>query len=202
MSDATVFYILAGVLAVSAVIVSFLGIKVEKFPGKAGPVVVLVFIAIVGAATTFAVLNGQHEEEVRAAELEEAGEVFEEEENNPEENTGAPEESSDTATSEGGGATVSGPGGTVELAASPTELAYDTKSLSSEPGEVVIDFENPAAIDHDVAIEQDGKEIAKTELIAEGKTSVEAKLPIGTYTFFCSVPGHREAGMEGTLTVK
>ena len=67
---------------------------------------------------------------------------------------------------------------------------------------MTIDFTNPAALEHDVAIEEDGKEIAGSELIAEAKTSVTADLGPGTYTFFCTVPGHREAGMEGTLTVK
>ena len=97
---------------------------------------------------------------------------------------------------------MSGPGGTLQLAASPTEIAYDTTELSSEPGEVTIDFTNPAALEHDVAIEKDGKEIAGSDLIAEGKTSVTADLGPGTYTFLCTVPGHAEAGMEGTLTVK
>jgi uncharacterized cupredoxin-like copper-binding protein len=53
-----------------------------------------------------------------------------------------------------------------------------------------------------VAIEQDGQEIAASALISEGKTSVSADLAPGTYTFFCTVPGHAEAGMEGTLVVK
>src|SRR3954451_25355281 len=74
MSDATIFYILAGILAGLAVIVSFIGIKAEKFPGKIGPVVIVAFLAVIGATTTFAVLNGQHEEEVRAAEVDEANE--------------------------------------------------------------------------------------------------------------------------------
>ena len=57
-------------------------------------------------------------------------------------------------------------------------------------------------LEHDVAIEQNGKQIAVSQLIASGKTSVSADLAPGTYTFLCTVPGHAEAGMEGTLTVK
>ena len=53
-----------------------------------------------------------------------------------------------------------------------------------------------------MVIEQDGKEIAGSEPIAEGKNSVSADLEPGTYTFLCTVPGHAEAGMEGTLVVK
>jgi len=90
----------------------------------------------------------------------------------------------------------------LHLAASTTALAFDTKELTSKAGKVTIEFENPAAIEHDVAIEQKGKEIAKTELITEGKTSVRTELKPGTYTFLCTVPGHAAAGMEGTLTVK
>jgi uncharacterized cupredoxin-like copper-binding protein len=52
-----------------------------------------------------------------------------------------------------------------------------------------------------VAIEQGDKEIAVSDLIGKGKTSVSADLAAGTYTFICTVPGHAEAGMEGTLTV-
>ena len=96
-----------------------------------------------------------------------------------------------------------GPGGTLQLAADPTEIAYDQTSLTSKPGKVTIDFTNPATLEHDVAIEgADGKEIAASPLIGKGKTSVSAELAPGTYHFFCTVPGHREAGMEGTLVVK
>lgn len=95
-----------------------------------------------------------------------------------------------------------GAGETLDLAASPTQLAFDTKELTSKSGKVTIDFDNPAAIEHDVAIEQNGKLIAKSALVSEGKTSVSAKLEPGTYTFICTVPGHAQAGMEGTLVVK
>jgi plastocyanin len=197
MDDATIFYICGGALAVSAVLLSFAGLRFERFPGRAAPLVVLWFVALVGAATTFAVLNGKNEQEARASEVSKAGEEFEEEEASPVE----------TGKAGGGGkakpkATAKGPGGTLELAADPTQIAFDTTTLSSKPGKVTIDFTNPAALEHDVAIEQDGKQIAISPTIAKGKTSVTADLVPGTYTFLCTVPGHAEAGMEGTLTVK
>ena len=55
---------------------------------------------------------------------------------------------------------------------------------------------------HDVAVEKNGQELAKTELITGETTSVTADLQPGEYVFYCSVPGHREAGMQGTLSVK
>ena len=68
---------------------------------------------------------------------------------------------------------------------------------------VTVDFKNPQSLTHDVAIEDSsGKEVGKTELICEGETSTTVDLKPGTYTYYCTVPGHREAGMEGTLTVK
>jgi len=68
---------------------------------------------------------------------------------------------------------------------------------------VTIDFTNPQALPHDVKIESSsGEEIGGTETVAEGSDSATVNLKPGTYTFFCSVPGHREAGMEGTLVVK
>lgn len=84
-----------------------------------------------------------------------------------------------------------------------TELAYTTDTATAEAGEVTINFTNTEAIPHDVAIEDEaGKTIAQTSTISEGSDSTKAKLEPGTYTFFCTIPGHREAGMEGTLTVK
>jgi plastocyanin len=82
-------------------------------------------------------------------------------------------------------------------------LAYTTDSASAEAGTDTINFTNVQATPHDVAIEDDGgKEVGKTEVISEASASAKVKLEPGTYTFFCTIPGHREAGMEGTLTVK
>lgn len=197
MDNATIFYIIGGVLAASAVVVSFIGLRVESFPGRFAPLVFLWFAILVGGATTFAVLNGKDEQEARAAEVESAGEEFTEEEKSPVDSGEA--EGAAKAKPE---AKAEGPGGTLKLAADPTQIAFDTTTLTSKPGKVTIDFDNPSALEHDVAIDQDGKQIAISETIAKGKTSVSADLTPGTYTFLCTIPGHAEAGMEGTLTVK
>jgi plastocyanin len=110
----------------------------------------------------------------------------------------------------GGGAAAEGgekSGGgesTVELEADPNGgLAYTTTEADAKSGTVTVDFKNPQGLTHDVAIENEsGETIGKTELIAESATSTTVELGPGTYTYFCTVPGHREAGMEGTLVVK
>ncbi len=193
MSDATVFYILGGLLAAMAVLTSFIGLRFPSFPGRFAPLIFLCFLALTGTAITFAIRNGKDEERARAAETKPAGEAIEEKES----------EKPGSASGTEGAEAAKGPGGTVQLAASPTALAYQQKTLVSKPGKVTVDFSNPAALEHDVAIENSkGEQIAVSPLIAKGKTSVSANLPPGTYKFFCTVPGHREAGMEGTLTVK
>ena len=106
-------------------------------------------------------------------------------------------------TSNGGGG--GGGGAPVKLSADPSgALSFDTDSLSAKAGNLTIDFDNPAAISHDVAVEDSsGKELGKSDLIAQSKTTLDlSNLKPGTYTYFCTVPGHREGGMEGTLTVK
>ncbi len=116
-------------------------------------------------------------------------------ENSSEANGGVNEENS----SAGGGSAS-----TVKFEADPNgQLAYTTTSATAKAGEVTIDFKNPQSLTHDVAIESSsGEEVGKTELVADGSDSTTVDLKPGTYTFYCSVPGHREAGMEGTLTVK
>ena len=101
---------------------------------------------------------------------------------------------------EGGG----GSGSTVKFEADPGgDLAYTTTKATAKAGQVTVDFNNPQALTHDVQIEDaQGEEVGGTELIASGEDSTTVDLKPGTYTYFCSVPGHREAGMEGTLTVK
>ena len=213
MTNETLFFIFGIALAVSAVVTSLIGLRVKSFPGRFMPLVVLWFAVLIGCATTFAVLHGKDEEKEHGAELSKAGKEIEKAESSGPFEAAAKEEAEAEAgeAGESGGsaecgagpeATAKGPGGTVQLAANPTQIAYEQSSLTSKPGKVTIDFTNPSALQHDVAIEQNGEEIASTALIAESKDSVTAELAPGTYTFLCNVPGHAEAGMEGTLTVK
>ena len=101
-----------------------------------------------------------------------------------------------------GGAAKGGNAETLALAADPSQLMFDQTSLSASAGKVTIDFDNPSAIGHDVVVEQNGSDLGKTDVISQSKTSLAVDLKAGDYTFYCSVDGHRQAGMEGTLTVK
>jgi plastocyanin len=106
-------------------------------------------------------------------------------------------ETTATETTGGGG----GGGSTVEVTASADQLAYDQSSLETGSGSVTIDFTNPSTTGHDVRIEDEsGEDIGGTDVIADDSTTATVELEPGSYTFFCSVPGHREAGMEGSLT--
>src|SRR4051794_22871237 len=178
MSNETLFYVCGVALAVSAVLVSFAGLRFKGFPGRIFPLVVIWFAVLIGSAMTFAVLHAKDEQDAKAAELGKAGEKIEKAQSGaPEESQGAggAEESQPRPVGEpvGGG---KGPGGTLQLAADPSALAFDKTSLTSKPGKVTIEFDNPAPIEHDVVIEQEGKRIAASPLIAQGKTSVSAEL--------------------------
>ena len=104
-----------------------------------------------------------------------------------------------------GGSEGGGEASVVEIeAASGSELAYVQKEAKAKAGQVSIDFNNPQTLSHDVAVEDSsGEELGKTELVAQGSsTGTIGNLKPGKYTFFCTVPGHRDAGMEGTLIVE
>jgi plastocyanin len=228
MSNETLLYICGIVLAVSAVTTSLIGLKVKEFPGKAMPLIVLWFAIFAVGATTFAVLHAKDEDKDKAKEAryEKAGKLYEKEgghvhEDEPEseepaeaegeglseegeEEAGAEEssESAEEGAEEEGGEAAAGSGETLNLEANTTELAFNTTELEAKAGKVTIDLDNPSSIPHNVSIEKDGEVIAESETLAEGETSASAELEPGTYTFLCTVPGHAEAGMEGTLTVK
>ena len=93
---------------------------------------------------------------------------------------------------------------TVELSSPANgDLAYDQTDVTAKAGAVTINYDNPASLSHDVVVEDEsGMELGKTDLVSQGEASTTVDLRPGTFTFFCDVPGHREGGMEGTLTVQ
>lgn len=103
----------------------------------------------------------------------------------------------------GAGKPVAAKNGKLELPADPNgQLAYITTKASAPAGKLQIESKNDASIPHDIAIEGSGVN-AKGPTVQGGKVSkISVDLKPGTYTFYCSVPGHREGGMEGKLTVK
>ena len=97
-----------------------------------------------------------------------------------------------------------GSGSSISIEANPEgNLEFVQKSASAKAGNDTLEFTNESPVPHDVKIENSsGEEVGGTEITSEGTESASVELKPGTYTFYCSVPGHREAGMEGTLTVK
>jgi uncharacterized cupredoxin-like copper-binding protein len=68
---------------------------------------------------------------------------------------------------------------------------------------VTIDFTNTSSLAHNVTIESSsGTQVGATPTFQGGSKKLSVNLKAGTYKFFCTVPGHRQAGMEGTLTVQ
>jgi plastocyanin len=115
--------------------------------------------------------------------------------------TAASTPASTTPAAGGGGA---GGASTVDISTpGGSTLAYDQKDVSAKAGSVTINFDNKEALQHDVAVaDSSGKILGQTDLVSSGTANATVDLQPGTYTFYCTVPGHREAGMQGTLTVK
>lgn len=98
------------------------------------------------------------------------------------------------------------PGGSNDAAAADStvtveagDMFYEPESLSAEAGTIAIELDNQGAIEHNLVIEQSGTKVAEANAGETDTGTVD--LESGDYTFYCDVPGHREAGMEGTLKV-
>jgi uncharacterized cupredoxin-like copper-binding protein len=102
-----------------------------------------------------------------------------------------------TSSSSGGG------GQQLSLSADPGgALKFDKSSLQAKAGKVTITMDNPSSLPHAVSIDGNGVDEDGNTVEKGGKSTVSADLKPGTYKFYCPVDGHRQAGMEGTLTVK
>ncbi|HEY3726574.1 MAG TPA: plastocyanin/azurin family copper-binding protein [Solirubrobacteraceae bacterium] len=112
--------------------------------------------------------------------------------------------SSTASSSSSAAAPASGGGGGLSIAADPSgQLKFTKSSLTAKAGTVKIDFTNMSPTGHNITIQSgtSGPVIGATPTFMGGSKTLTVKLKPGKYTFFCSVPGHRQAGMQGTLTV-
>jgi plastocyanin len=102
----------------------------------------------------------------------------------------------------GGSSSSSGGGESVDVSAPESgALEFDPKELSVKAGEVTFNFSNPSGVPH--ALDIEGVDGGEGETVQDGDAPpLKVDLQPGTYTYYCPVPGHREAGMEGTLTVQ
>lgn len=200
MSD--LFYVFGIALVVLALIVSFAGLRMENFPGSRGVLTAVLGImgALVVASCAFAVVLSREEADHRAEEVAE----FNAEQEEAEEAATDEEDPGTTPAAEEPQIETEAGVETVELTSPETgDLVFDPESLEARVGEVAIDYTNPSEVPHNVAIEGDGEELAQSETITGGDSAAAtAALEAGEYVYYCSIPGHREAGMEGTLTVE
>lgn len=114
----------------------------------------------------------------------------------------AAEQSGEAASKPGAKAKEAG-GTTLTEAANPEgQLSYTNKSLTAKAGRITIDFSNSSPLMHNMTIAQGSTVIGATPTFQGGTKTLTLDLKPGKYVFYCSVPGHREAGMEGTLTVQ
>ena len=196
------FYVFGGALTVVALVLSFLGLRSEGFPSSRGIYagVLSVLGVLVVASCGFAIALSREEAEHREHEVAE----FEAEQEA--ETAEARTEEQQTESEEGATQIETEAEQTAALElTSPAEgdLVFEPDTLESPAGEITIAYTNPSDVPHNVAIEADGQTLTESETVTGGDTG-EATAPLepGEYAYFCAIPGHREAGMEGTLTVE
>ena len=103
----------------------------------------------------------------------------------------------------GAGKPVAAKDGKLALPADPNgQLAYITKEATAPAGPLEIDSKNESSVPHDIAVEGNGVNEKGETVQGGGISKVNATFKAGKYEFYCTVSGHREGGMEGTLTVK
>jgi plastocyanin len=201
------FYVAGGLLVSWALIVSLaLGLRRPRFPGGQGGerAVIAISVVLVLGAVSSAVLTSGTPTNARAASSAPTPAP------NPSapaagESAAAPSNTVSQPAAAGTGAQppASAGGGTpLKLVANPTGLLnFDTKQLRAKAGAVAITLSNGSPLEHNLTVAQGATVLSATPTFMGGSRTLTLTLKPGTYTFYCSVPGHRQAGMEGTLKI-
>ena len=171
----TLFVYFGAVLAAWAVLLALIGLSRADFPGKGSRgerTVIAILVVLVAAAIGTAIGTAKQGKKA----------------------------------SEAGGAAPARPTfntAQVHLSTDPSgQLRFNTTSLQARAGSVQIILTNPSPIQHNISLQGPGVNAHGPTVGHGSESTVSANLKTGTYTFYCSVPGHRQAGMQGTLTVK
>jgi plastocyanin len=202
------FYIAGGALVAWALIVSVgLGMRKPDFPStKAGErgVIAITVVLVVLAASAAVITSGG---ETKTAQASTTGGSSSSPSASSAAAPSAPAPSTSPTATTGTPAPPSSPAhaapsGPLMLAANPAgQLSYNTKQLSAHAGPIAITMTNMSPLEHNVTVARGSTVLGATPTFTGGSRTLTLNLKPGTYTFYCSVPGHRQAGMEGTLTV-
>jgi mono/diheme cytochrome c family protein len=91
----------------------------------------------------------------------------------------------------------------VEIPADSTgQLVFESKNASAKAGKVTLLSKNDSQVPHDISVKGGGVDEQGDQVTDGGTSRVTVDLKRGTYTFYCSVPGHEQGGMKGTLRVE
>ena len=183
--DGNFFFVVGIVLVIAAVGLAFLGIREsDRFPASRALMVggIVLFAAVVATTMAFAVVKSNDEQDKRNAEL--AKEEPQPETSGTTQGTGATESLDVSSPADGG-------------------LVFEPDGLMAKPGNVTITYDNLSPVPHSIAVAtSNGNVLGEVQPFTNNKESVQlSNLAPGSYVFYCTVPGHREAGMEGNLTV-
>ena len=163
------YYVAGGVLALWAVVLAVWGISHAEFPGSQGRGRLVMLTSFVLVVATM------------TAAVVTGGEHAQE---------GA----------KAAGTTPRATGRALQLAADPGgALRFDKNRAAVLAGRVMVRFRNQSTVAHNVTIAQGSRRLGATKTITGSMATLALQLPPGQYVFFCSVPGHRQSGMEGTL---
>jgi plastocyanin len=212
--DGNFFFVIGIVLVIAAVALAFLGIRdSDKFPPNRAVLVgvTALFAAIVVTTGAFAIVKSEDEQKKRNEELAKEEQQAENEDQNappaatpggqPQASAGGNEQEPTT----GETTTQAAAGGETLAVTSPADggLIFEPSGLTGKPGSITIDYDNPSPVPHSIAVATaNGNVLGEVQPFTNGKEAVQlSDVAPGKYIFYCTVPGHREAGMEGNLTV-
>jgi plastocyanin len=92
-------------------------------------------------------------------------------------------------------------GTVIDITASEQGLAFQQQRVTAPAGTITLRMTNPSPLEHNIAMDRPRRVLG--QVVGQGGVSeITVDLPPGEYEYYCSVPGHREGGMVGTLVVE